>query len=314
MLPTLHSTPRMQLHPSWPGASGAEVSSSPAPAGKGPGAFGGPPRPPGNLLSSQGGLEMQNLFIGVFHWVESKGLQVGPRAHPLRPEAPSLPARSPAAAGGFTVNKTTAENDLSSGRKEKVGGGKKNNPFFDVLISTSFSGFLSGALMERRPSAGSCRPGKEQCRRAAGRRGEGKGRAGANWKRERRSPGLAAAFPGTGRVVPEPSGEQGGALAHGGVPGPHLPQQVPLQNPAFLLGQGPGLGEDAPEKDQTKHAQDTGWETRCTCLTLLYPKPPTLPVSRSSGRAGALGRRLWAGTQLLGTTPQSGCPFPTSHS
>lgn len=83
--------------------------------------------------------------------------------------------------------------------------------------------------MERRLSAGSCRPGKEQCRLAAEWSGEGKGRAGANWKRYRRSPGLAAAFPSTGRVVPVPRGEQGGALAHGGVPGPHLcPPQMSL--------------------------------------------------------------------------------------
>lgn len=163
VLPTLHSTPRMQLHPSWPGASGKEVSSnrsppSPAPGGKGPGVFGGlenPPRPPGNMLSNQGGSETQNLFTGVSCAVEGKGLQVHPRAHPLRPETPSLPACSLAAAGGFTVNKTTAENDFSSGRKKKKGGGgkEKKQPFLNVLIpypsSTSFSRFLSGALMEQ---------------------------------------------------------------------------------------------------------------------------------------------------------------------
>lgn len=108
------------------------------------------------MLSNQGGSETQNLFTGVSCAVEGKGLQVHPRAHPLRPETPSLPACSLAAAGGFTVNKTTAENDFSSGRKKKKGegGGKeKTNPFLNVLIpypsSTSFSRFLSGALMEQ---------------------------------------------------------------------------------------------------------------------------------------------------------------------
>lgn len=113
----------------------------------------------------------QSCLAGVSCTGGIKGLQVRPRAHLLQPETPSLPACSPAAAGGFTVNKTTAENDLSSGKGKKknngLGGGEgKNNPFFNVLIpypsGTSFSGFPSGALMERRLSAGGCRPGKEQ--------------------------------------------------------------------------------------------------------------------------------------------------------
>lgn len=58
----------------------------------------------------------------------------------IQPETPSLPACSPAAAGGFTVNKTTAENDLSSGKeknKKRLGWGgergKKNNPPFFLM-------------------------------------------------------------------------------------------------------------------------------------------------------------------------------------
>lgn len=73
--------------------------------------------------------------------MESKGLQVCPRAHPLRPETPSLPACSLAAAGGFTVNKTTAENDFSSGRKKKKGrgwgGGGKKQPLFQCSYPLS---------------------------------------------------------------------------------------------------------------------------------------------------------------------------------
>lgn len=58
--------------------------------------------------------------------VESKGLQEHLRVCLLQnPIA--------ATAGAFTVNKTTAENELSSGGKKKAGCGR-NNPFVKVLI------------------------------------------------------------------------------------------------------------------------------------------------------------------------------------
>lgn len=176
--------------------------------------------------------------------------------------------------------------------------------------------------MERWLSAGSGRPGKERCRLAAERSGEGKGRAGANWKRERRSPGLAAAFPSSGRVIPVPSSEQGGgrwltgvALGPMAVPS-DVPQQVLLQPhvPAPTRnGQGPSLGEDDPEKDQTKRVQVTGFGDKVHTPQPAVPQATHAPISRSSGRGGTLGRRLWAGARLAGTTAGSGCPFPTSH-
>lgn len=79
---------------------------------------------------------MLSHFPGASHAVGSEGLRERPRAHPLRSETPSLPVCSPAAAGGFTVNKTTAENDLSSGRRKKEGREEnKNTTPFKMLLS-----------------------------------------------------------------------------------------------------------------------------------------------------------------------------------
>lgn len=68
-LPTLHSTPRMQLHPSWPGASGEEVSSgcSPPPQlpqEKSPGTSGvsiGPSKPPGSAFPNRDGSNLAGV-------------------------------------------------------------------------------------------------------------------------------------------------------------------------------------------------------------------------------------------------------------
>lgn len=129
------------------------------------------PRDPQEAFSIRG--MQQSLFPGVSCALEVKDSQERPRAHLLQPETSSLPPCPARAAGGFTVNKTTAESDFPSGRREGVGEQPLSKcpyplPQQHILLRAPVRSANGGTAISRQLSA------RQGAMPAAERRGKGK--------------------------------------------------------------------------------------------------------------------------------------------
>lgn len=152
-LPTLHSTPRMQLHPSWPGASGKEVSSDRSPPPrllqeKGPGVFRGPGGPLKRRFLARVAWRCRATSLGFLVWWKARACKyVHVRiCSGLKPH-PSLRAALPLPVDLLSIKPLQRMTSHLEEKKKRQGmGGRRKK-------TTPFSMFLS-LIQAAHPSPG----------------------------------------------------------------------------------------------------------------------------------------------------------------